>query len=120
MVYAHFLNRNILDIYSIPLAIIFLLITTGIYTGNNGLTGDFGLDYCNDEAADNNNIIRNEYPETTESITLAPNSFFACELGYINGIVDLGWKIYTEESELDSISDTYNGDIIILNHEIFF
>ena len=35
------------NIYSIPIAIVIILISNGFFMGNNGLNGDFGLDYCN-------------------------------------------------------------------------
>ena len=61
------------DDYIIPVAILFLLITTGGFTGNNGFTGDFGLDYCNDK----DSIDFGSYTEETQSEIIHPNSFFA-------------------------------------------
>ena len=99
-------NRSLWDIYSIPIAILFLLITTGGFPGNNGLSGDFGLDYCNDK--DSSLLL-----EETEREVIYSNSFFACELGYVNGVVDLGWTVssFTYGQALGS------GVVMILNHE---
>ena len=100
-------NRSLWDAYSIPVALFFLLITTGGFVGNNGLSGDFGLDYCNDKDS------VTEYTDETERVVVHSNSFFACELGYINGIVDLGWTVssFTYGQALGS------GVVMILNHE---
>jgi hypothetical protein len=95
------------DDYVIPVAILFLLITTGGFAGNNGFTGDFGLDYCNDKDS------VTEYIAETEHVVVHSNSFFACELGYVNGVVDLGWTVssFTYGQALGS------GVVMILNHE---
>ena len=100
-------NRSLWDAYSIPVALFFLLITTGGFVGNNGLSGDFGLDYCNDKDS------VTEYTAETERVVVHSNSFFACELGYVNGVVDLGWTVssFTYGQALGS------GVVIILNHE---
>jgi hypothetical protein len=95
------------DDYVIPVAILFLLITTGGFTGNNGFTGDFGLDYCNDKDSVTG------YTEETELEVVHPESFFACELGYIDGIVDLGWILSVPTSQV--INDEIK--VMILNHE---
>ena len=112
------LNRSLWDVYSIPVSILFLLITTGGFVGNNGLSGDFGLDYCNDKDSITNSTAENvreqvSYDETERAVVHS-NSFFACELGYVNGVVDLGWSVS---------SFTYSGQLLgsgramILNHE---
>lgn len=95
------------DDYVIPVAILFLLITTGGFAGNNGFTGDFGLDYCNDKDS------VTEYIAETEHVVVHSNSFFACELGYVNGVVDLGWTVspFAYGQALGS------GVVMILNHE---
>ena len=100
-------NRSLWDAYSIPVALFFLLITTGGFVGNNGLSGDFGLDYCNDKDS------VTEYIAETEHVVIHSNSFFACELGYVNGVVDLGWTVssFTYGQALGS------GVVMILNHE---
>ena len=101
------------NIYSIPIAIVIILISNGFFTGNNGLNGDFGLDYCN---YGDLNSITNEMNsvevviEETESVELYANSFFACELGYVNGVVDLGWII-----NIDEIYEQW--EVMILNHD---
>ena len=97
------------DDYVIPVAILFLLITTGGFTGNNGFTGDFGLDYCNDKDSIT-------YIEETEREILHPNSFFACELGYVDGVVDLGWNIYTDDIGTPSEIEPW-WQVMILNHD---
>ena len=100
------------DDYIIPVAILFLLITTGGFTGNNGFTGDFGLDYCNDK----DSIDFGSYTEETQSEIIHPNSFFACELGYVDGVVDLGWNIYTDiEDDFGIAKQTWQ--VMILNHD---
>lgn len=108
-------NRNLWDAYSIPVALFFLLITTGGFVGNHGLSGDFGLDYCNDKDS------VTEYTDETERVVVHSNSFFACELGYINGIVDLGWAVssFTYGQVLGSgVNNTIdNLHVMILNHE---
>ena len=106
------------NIYSIPIAIVIILISNGFFMGNNGLNGDFGLDYCN---YGDLNRITNEMNsaevviEETESVELYANSFFACELGYVNGVVNLGWII-----NIDDLGEFY-GDVwwqvMILNHD---
>jgi hypothetical protein len=111
---------SINDDYIIPVAILFMLITTGGFTGNNGFTGDFGLDYCNDKDS-----IFGSYTEETsisandisiESEIIHPNSFFACELGYVDGVVDLGWNIYTDiEDDFGITKQTWQ--VMILNHD---
>ena len=100
-------NRSLWDAYSIPVALFFLLITAGGFVGNNGLSGDFGLDYCNDKDS------VTEYIAETEHVVVHSNSFFACELGYVNGVVDLGWTVssFTYGQALGS------GVVMILNHE---
>ena len=115
------------NIYSIPIAIVIILISNGffisgdfLYFGNNGLNGDFGLDYCNH---DNFNSITNEMNsaevviEETESVELYPNSFFACELGYVNGVVDLGWIINIDD--VGKFPNQVNPwwEVMILNHD---
>ena len=89
----------------IPIAVLFLLITNGFFMGNNGFTGDFGLDYCNDK---DQNGLATEYYEIVH-----PESFFACELGYIDGFVDLGWILNVPTSQV------MDGEIkvMILNHD---
>ena len=109
------------DDYVIPVAILFLLITTGGFAGNNGFTGDFGLDYCNDKDSfgtsavfeDPSLIAQSDYVDKTERVVVHSNSFFACELGYVNGVVDLGWTVssFTYGQALGS------GVVMILNHE---
>ena len=106
-------NSSLWDAYSIPVALLFLLIATGGFTGNNGLSGDFGLDYCNDK--DSVLAYSEEFGyEGTERVVVHSKSFFACELGYVNGVVDLGWSVS---------SFTYSGQVLgsgramILNHE---
>ena len=110
-------NRNLLDVYVIPIAILFLLITTGGFVGNNGLSGDFGLDYCNDKDSITNSTAENvreqvSYDETERAVVHS-NSFFACELGYVNGIVDLGWWV----SSFTNGQTVGSGRAMILNHE---
>ena len=111
-------NRGLWDVYSIPVALLFLLIATGGFTGNNGLSGDFGLDYCNDKdrtTRDTSTSIGVEVAiDETERVVVHSKSFFACELGHVNGVVDLGWSVS---------SFTYSGQLLgsgramILNHE---
>ena len=108
------------DDYVIPVAILFLLITTGGFIGNNGFTGDFGLDYCNDKdrtIRDTSTSIGIEVAiDETERVVLHPNSFFACELGYVNGVVDLGWIINTDEvGALFEVNPWWQ--VMILNHD---
>ena len=105
------------DDYVIPIAILFLLITTGGFVGNNGLSGDFGLDYCNDKDSITNSTAENvreqvSYDETERAVVHS-NSFFACELGYVNGIVDLGWWV----SSFTNGQTVGSGRAMILNHE---
>ena len=108
-------NRSLWDAYSIPVALFFLLITTGGFAGNNGFTGDFGLDYCNDKDS------VTEYTAETERVVVHSNSFFACELGYVNGVVDLGWTVssFTYGQVLGpGVNWTVdNLHVMILNHE---
>ena len=108
------------DDYVIPVAVIFLLITNGLFMGNNGFTGDFGLDYCNDKdrtTRDTSTSIGIEVAiDETERVVLHPNSFFACELGYVNGVVDLGWIINTDEvGALFEVNPWWQ--VMILNHD---
>ena len=100
-------NRSLWDAYSIPVALFFLLITTGGFVGNHGLSGDFGLDYCNDKDS------VTEYTDETERVVVHSNSFFACELGYVNGVVDLGWWV----SSFTNGQTVGSGRAMILNHE---
>ena len=106
-------NRNLLDVYSIPVAILFLLIATGGFPGNNGFSGDFGLDYCNDKDSVASSGPGLDYTDETERAVVHSNSFFACELGYVDGVVDLGWSVssFTYGQALGS------GRAMILNHE---
>ena len=62
------------DDYIIPIAILFLLITTGGFAGNNGLSGDFGLDYCNDKdsVASVNNVVKRAMILGAEGLFLKP------------------------------------------------
>jgi hypothetical protein len=101
---------SINDNYIIPIAILFLLITTGGFTGNNGLSGDFGLDYCNDNDGYNDT-------DETERVVVHSNSFFACELGYINGVVDLGWTVSSFTYGQVLGSGNVFLVVMILNHE---
>jgi hypothetical protein len=103
------------DNYIIPIAILFLLITTGGFTGNNGLSGDFGLDYCNDNDRTTTPMAATSIDET-ERVLLHSNSFFACELGHVNGVVDLGWIINTAEVGAPSEVNPW-WQVMILNHE---
>jgi len=106
---------SINDHYIIPIAILFLLITTGGFTGNNGLSGDFGLDYCNDNDRTTTPMAATSIDET-ERVLLHSNSFFACELGHVNGVVDLGWIINTAEVGAPSEVNPW-WQVMILNHE---
>ena len=106
---------SINDNYIIPIAILFLLITTGGFTGNNGLSGDFGLDYCNDNDRTTTPMAATSIDET-ERVLLHSNSFFACELGHVNGVVDLGWIINTVEVGAPSEVNPW-WQVMILNHE---
>ena len=106
---------SINDKYIIPIAILFLLITTGGFTGNNGLSGDFGLDYCNDNDRTTTPMAATSIDET-ERVLLHSNSFFACELGHVNGVVDLGWIINTAEVGAPSEVNPW-WQVMILNHE---
>lgn len=108
-------NRDeVLGIYHILLALMIVLTSHGFMLGNNGTNGDFALNYCNDEdrLPDSNPAISYSstyYPEEL----LAPDSFFACEIGFIEGVVDLGWEVTVPE---------YNeriADIMILNHDSY-
>ena len=53
-----------------------------------------------------------DYDETERAVVHS-KSFFACELGYVNGVVDLGWTVssFTYGQALGS------GVVMILNHE---
>jgi hypothetical protein len=75
--------------------------------GNNGSDGDFALNYCND--SDALDRVADPYADFTEFV--AQESFFACEIGFIDGTVDLGWEI--------QINPYYEriDDVMILNHE---
>ena len=108
-------NRDeVLGIYHILLALMIVLTSHGFMLGNNGTNGDFALNYCNDEdrIPDSNPAISYSstyYPEEL----LAPDSFFACEIGFIEGVVDLGWEVTVPQ---------YNeriDNIMILNHESY-
>ena len=110
---------SINDDYVMPIAILFLLITTGGFTGNNGLSGDFGLDYCNDNDRTTRDSFETETTVTVEEperVVLHSNSFFACELGYVNGVVDLGWIINTDDVGTPSEVNPW-WQVMILNHD---
>ena len=97
-------NRDeVLGIYHILLALMIVLTSHGFMLGNNGSDGDFALKYCNDSDGD-------VYQKGFEEF-VALNSFFACEIGFIDGTVDLGWEIQVEQyyERID--------DVMILNHE---
>ena len=97
-------NRDeVLGIYNILLALMIVLTSHGFLLGNNGSDGDFALNYCNDSDA------LDRYADFTEFV--AQESFFACEIGFIDGTVDLGWEILIDEyhERVD--------DVMILNHE---
>ena len=99
------------DDYVIPVAILFLLITTGGFAGNNGFTGDFGLDYCNDKDS-------LTQMEETELEVVHFKSFFACELGYVDGVVDIGWSISSfGVGGVPRMDIETTGQAMILNHE---
>jgi len=51
--------------------------------------------------------------DETERAVVHSNSFFACELGYINGVVDLGWWV----SSFTNGQTVGSGRAMILNHE---
>ena len=101
-------NRDeVLGIYNILLALMIVLTSHGFLLGNNGSDGDFALNYCNDSDADSfRGDGLNEFIEF-----VAQESFFACEIGFIDGTVDLGWEI--------QINQYYEriDDVMILNHE---
>ena len=99
-------NRDeVLGIYHILLALMIVLTSHGFMLGNNGSDGDFALNYCNDSDALETDGL-NEFKEF-----VAQESFFACEIGFIDGTVNLGWVI--------QINQYYEriDDIMILNHE---
>ena len=99
------------DDYVIPVAVIFLLITNGLFMGNNGFTGDFGLDYCNDKDS-------LTQMEETELEVVHFKSFFACELGYVDGVVDIGWSISSfGVGGVPRMDIETTGQAMILNHE---
>ena len=101
-------NRDeVLGIYNILLALMIVLTSHGFLLGNNGSDGDFALNYCNDSDADSfRGDGLNEF-----KVFVAQESFFACEIGFIDGTVDLGWEI--------QINQYYEriDDVMILNHE---
>ena len=101
-------NRDeVLGIYHILLALMIVLTSHGFMLGNNGSDGDFALNYCNDsDALDRPS---DPYGDFTEFV--AQESFFACEIGFIDGTVDLGWEILINQyyERID--------DVMILNHE---
>ena len=100
-----------LGLYHILLALMIVLTSHGFMLGNNGTNGDFALNYCNDEDDGMTELDAVEHDEFKE--LLAPQSFFACEIGFIDGIVDLGWEVTVPE---------YNeriDDIMILNHDSY-
>ena len=102
---------SINDDYVIPVAVIFLLITNGLFMGNNGFTGDFGLDYCNDKDS-------LTQMEETELEVVHFKSFFACELGYVDGVVDIGWSISSfGVGGVPRMDIETTGQAMILNHE---
>ena len=99
-------NRDeVLGIYHILLALMIVLTSHGFMLGNNGSDGDFALNYCNDSDALETDGL-NEF-----KVFVAQESFFACEIGFIDGTVDLGWEI--------QINQYYEriDDVMILNHE---
>ena len=99
------------DDYVIHVAVIFLLITNGLFMGNNGFTGDFGLDYCNDKDS-------LTQMEETELEVVYFKSFFACELGYVDGVVDIGWSISSfGVGGVPRMDIETTGQAMILNHE---
>jgi hypothetical protein len=99
------------DDYVIPVAVIFLLIINGLFMGNNGFTGDFGLDYCNDKDS-------LTQMEETELEVVHFKSFFACELGYVDGVVDIGWSISSfGVGGVPRMDIETTGQAMILNHE---
>ena len=102
---------SINDDYVIPVAVIFLLIINGLFMGNNGFTGDFGLDYCNDKDS-------LTQMEETELEVVHFKSFFACELGYVDGVVDIGWSISSfGVGGVPRMDIETTGQAMILNHE---
>ena len=79
--------------------------------GNNGFTGDFGLDYCNDKDS-------LTQMEETELEVVHFKSFFACELGYVDGVVDIGWSISSfGVGGVPRMDIETTGQAMILNHE---
>ena len=99
-------NRDeVLGIYNILLALMIVLTSHGFMLGNNGSDGDFALNYCNDSDALETDGL-NEF-----KVFVAQESFFACEIGFIDGTVDLGWEI--------QINQYYEriDDVMVLNHE---
>ena len=110
--FAKFNTKNhdeVLGIYHILLAAMIILTSHGFMLGNNGSDGDFALNYCNDaddEVFGITSTVDEEFKEL-----LALDSFFACEIGFIDGVVDLGWEVKVPQ---------YNeriDDVMILNHE---
>ena len=102
-------NRDeVLGIYHILLALMIVLTSHGFMLGNNGTDGDFALNYCNDSDSMYDGWTQEEFKEL-----VAPKSFFACEIGFIDGVVNLGWQVTVPQ---------YNeriDDIMILNHESY-
>ena len=104
-------NRSLWDAYSIPVALFFLLIMTGGFVENNGLSGDFGLDYCNDKDS-------LTQMEETELEVAHFKSFFACELGYVDGVVAIGRSISSfGVGGVPRMDIETTGQVMILNHE---
>ena len=95
---------------AIPIGVLFLLITNGFFMGNNGFTGDFGLDYCNDKDRYSGFIGGTEY------VLVHPGAFFACELGPIDGLVDLGWNMEVSSNQYIYAVNT-ELKVMILNHD---
>tara|TARA_Y100000588_G_scaffold123159_1_gene134962 strand:+ start:1306 stop:2040 length:735 start_codon:yes stop_codon:yes gene_type:complete len=87
--------------FSASLAITLILATS--VASYNGSYGDFGLDYCidGDQITDGDSLGWVEIDE---------NSFFACEIGYLDGNVELGYFF----REFGSVGI---GKVMILNHE---
>jgi hypothetical protein len=112
--YLHPLSQWEWNIYSIPIAITIILFSNA---GYNGLNGDFGLDYCvdGDQTISYSGTNENYEGEAMGLVEIDKNSFFACEIGYIEGYVELGYSF--REFSVDKSGTVGIEQVIILNHE---
>ena len=106
-------KRNNMDYSANIGAMIVALIILFVALPKNGLLMDYRLDYCNDRDKIGHSINSN----TIESIDISHESFYACEIGFINGKVEIDIELLADADCILVGSSLCSLNFLILNKD---